>query len=183
MPVSEKIDPEAIYYLIYTYTSTAADIIDIADYMQSERFASHRGLIRAAEFVFCISLIQFSFSLTAVKERNMKLKGFYKLVDIMLATEAWSLVLSLFTQVLPCLIIRIGILIIVKIKIQLSLYFFTFKNAVMIFLIIYRIIMVVYRKYKEERENMLYEMRFSNNSSYNNSNNKSNKINNNVPNK
>lgn len=155
MPVSKKIDPEAIYHLIYSYTSTAADIIDIADYMQSERYASYPGLIRVIEGVFCISLIQFSFSLTAVKQRNMKLKGLRKLIDIMLATEAWSLMLSLFTQVLPCLVIRIGILIIVRSRIQLSLYFFTFKNGVMMFLIIYRIILVVYRKYKNERDNSL----------------------------
>lgn len=150
MPISKRINPEAIYQQIFSYTSTAADIIDIADYMQSPRFSNHRTLIRFIELVFSVSLIQFSFTLTATKKRNHKLSGFFKLVDVIFSTEAWSHFLALFSQVIPCFIIRIMILVTVNVKIQLSIHFFTFKNAVMIFLLIYRIVVVVYRKYKEE---------------------------------
>ena len=135
LPVSKQLSPDAIYSQIYGYTSTAADVVDIADYMQSDRFSAHYTLVKGIQLVFVLSLHQFSFSLSATKQRNSALNnnaGLRKFVDIVFATEAWSLFLTLFTQAFPCFIIRVVILATVSDRVQLSLYFFAFKNGVMI---------------------------------------------------
>jgi hypothetical protein len=100
--------------------------------------------------VFILSLLQFSFSLSAKKERNLKLVGFKKAIDLIFATEAWTLVLLLLSQDLPCFIIRIYILTTLKAENEFSLLFFTIKNGLMIPLELIRIYIVIRKQLKKE---------------------------------
>ena len=75
MPPSKRMDKEAIYFQVYSFTTLSADVIEIAQYMQNEHVAQYYSLLKACQAVFGISLLQFCFSLAAVKQRNMKLTG------------------------------------------------------------------------------------------------------------
>jgi hypothetical protein len=156
LPMSKRMDREAIFNQISRFMSTAADIIDIADYFGREGIADSYSLTKGVEIVFSISVTQFVFSMQATKARNVKLtSGVRKFVDILFATEAWSLILSLVTQEIPCLVVRIIIIFTIDTLKQFAVYFFALKNLLMIILLVYRIIQVTHRVYAKEKNVLL----------------------------
>lgn len=148
---SKRMNEEAIYIQVAGFTTLSADVLEIAQYMQNEEVAKSKMLLTACQIMFGISLSQFCFSLGAVKQRNMSLTGFRRIVDLVLATEAWSLVLALVTQELPCFILRLLLLISIFEHQDFSLYFFLLKNFLMSLLLIYRVCVLTWRKLKSER--------------------------------
>lgn len=144
-------DDDAAYNQIAIFTSSAADTIEISNYMQDEYVIQTRGLLRSVQVIFGLSVTQFSFSLGAVKSRNLKRTGFLKFVDIVLSTEAWTLLISIFSQELPCLILRIILVISLKPTNEYSLYFFVLKNGLMTILLTYRVLVLIVRQYRKER--------------------------------
>ena len=142
MPPSKRMDKEDIYYQVYKFTTLSADVIEISQLMQDEDVAESYALMKACQLIFGISLLQFSFSPAAIKQRNMKLTGFRRIIDIFLATEAWSHTLSLFTQELPCFVLRVTLIYSIVSNLDYSLTFFALKNGLMIFLLIIRIFVV-----------------------------------------
>lgn len=150
MRPSKRMDKEAIYMQVANFTTLSADVIEIAQYMQNKEVADSYGLMKACQVIFSLSLVQFCFSLSAVKERNMNLSGFRKAVDVIFSTEAWSLLLALFTQELPCFVLRIILLVSITSRQDVSLYFFVLKNGLMSFLLLYRVGMLNWRMYQSE---------------------------------
>ena len=144
-------DKEAIYFQVYSFTTLSADVIEIAQYMQNEHVAQHYPMLKACQVIFGISLLQFAFSLAAVKQRNMKLTGFRRGLDIFFSTEAWAEALSLLSQELPCFIFRL-ILITSIISDDYILYFFALKNGLMSSLLIGRIISLCWRQSQAENK-------------------------------
>lgn len=151
MPPSARMDREAIYFQIASFTTLSADVLEIAQYMQNEQVAESTGLFRSCQVVFSISLLQFAFSLAAVKVRNMKLTGWRRLLDIILSTEAWSQLLALISQEIPCLVLRLILIFHVELSRDYSLIFFVLKNGLMVMLMTYRIIELCIRKIRAER--------------------------------
>ena len=102
-----------------------------------------------------MSLIQFSFSLAATKNRNFKLKGYKRYFDIMLCNEAWSQLLVMITHDLQCFIIRLILVVYYwhdeTIKTTPALVFFIIRNFFMIYLEIYRIIILFEEQIKKEK--------------------------------
>jgi hypothetical protein len=145
MPPSKRMDKEAIYFQVYSFTTLSADVIEIAQYLQNEHVAEHYSLLKACQAVFGISLLQFCFSLAAVKQRNMKLTGFRRGLDIFFSTEAWAEALSLLSQEMPCFVFRL-ILINSIIPSDYILSFFVLKNGLMTCLLIGRIISLCWRQ-------------------------------------
>ena len=161
MPSSKRLDKEARYLQVYSFTTLSADVIEISQYMQNEHVAQHFSLLKACQAVFGISLLQFSFSLAAVKQRNMKLTGFRRGIDIFFSTEAWAEALSLLTQEMPCFIFRL-ILITSKVPNDYILSFFVLKNGLMICLLIGRIISLCWAENKiqpskEQNKNLAFD--------------------------
>lgn len=151
MPPSVRMDREAIYFQIASFTTLSADVLEIAQYLQNEQVAKSAVLFRACEIVFGVSLLQFAFSLAAVKVRNMKLTGWRRLLDIILSTEAWSQLLALISQEIPCLVLRLILIFHVELSRDYSLVFFVLKNGLMVMLMTYRIIELCIRKIRAER--------------------------------
>jgi hypothetical protein len=147
MPQSKRLDKEARYFQVYTFTTLSADLIEISQLMQNEHVAHHYSSLKACEAVFGISLLQFSFSLAAVKHRNMKLTGIRRWIDIFFATEAWANALSLISQELPCFILRI-VLISTIISDDFILSFYALKNGLMSCLLVARIISLCWTENK-----------------------------------
>ena len=141
MPHSKRLDKEAKYFQVYSFTTLSADVIEISQLMQIEHVSQHYSLLKAGQAVFGISLLQFCFSLAAVKQRNMKLTGIRRWLDIFFSTEAWAEALSLLTQELPCFIFRL-ILITSIVPDDYILYFYALKNGLMSCLLIGRIIVL-----------------------------------------
>lgn len=153
LPISKTMSSEAVYSQTLGFTSAAADVIDIADYMQDSEISEVYFLLKAVQVVFGFSLIQFSFSIAATKKRNSELNGIRKILDLFFSTEAWSLVLLIFTQELPCLILRIIIYSSINTnRTGYAVYFFTVKNGLMIILLIYRIAFIIYKQLKKEKQ-------------------------------
>lgn len=151
MPPSVRMNREAIYFQIASFTSLSADVLEIAQYLQNEQVAKSAVLFRACEVVFGVSLLQFAFSLAAVKVRNMKLTGWRRLLDIIFSTEAWSQLLALCSQEIPCLVLRLILIFHVELSRDYSLIFFVLKNGLMVMLMTYRIIELCIRKIRAER--------------------------------
>ena len=147
MPYSKRLDKEARYLQVYSFTVLSADLIEISQLMQDEHVAHHYSYLKACEAVFGISLLQFSFFLAAVKQRNMKLTGIRRWIDIFFSTEAWAEALSLFSQELPCFILRV-ILINTIVPDDYILYFYALKNGLMTCLLIGRIITLCWAENK-----------------------------------
>jgi hypothetical protein len=152
MPTSKRMGKDAIYIQIAGFTSSAADVVDISYYMQVDEITKWFALMKTAQVVFGVSLTQFCFSLAAVKKRNLELVGFRKFIDILFSTEAWSLILTLFTQELPSFILRIILIETLVSNKDYALYFFVVKNATMIVLLSFRITQLCWHKYKSENK-------------------------------
>ena len=144
-------DHEALYNQIAVFTSSAADIVEMSNYMQNSEVTSSLGLIRAVQIVFGLSVCQFSFSLGAVKKRNLRLTGLCKLIDITLSVEAWALLLTVFTQELPSFILRLTLALSLTSNSDYSLYFFLIKNNLMTVLLIFRSFVLIRRQYDKEK--------------------------------
>jgi hypothetical protein len=147
MPSSKRLDKEAKYLQVYSFTTLSADLIEISQYMQNEHVAQHFSLLKACQAVFGISLLQFSFSLAAVKQRNINLTGIRRGLDIFFSTEAWVEALSLLSQEMPCFVFRL-ILINTIITNDYILYFYALKNGLMTCLLIGRIISLCWAESK-----------------------------------
>lgn len=152
MPTSIRLDKDAIYSQIAGFTSSTADVIDISMYMQNDAFAESYALMKAAQVVFGLSLTQFCFSSAAIKKRNLKLVGVRKFLDILVSTEAWSLLIVLFSQELPSYILRIILIQNAVTNTDYVLYFFVVKNGTMTVLLSFRIATLISRKYKYENK-------------------------------
>jgi hypothetical protein len=151
LPSSKRMNAENVYNQKYRYTATAADIIDLADYFQTDEVIKSYGLFTAVETVFVMSVLQFSFSMQATKKRNMKLTGWRRFIDILLSTEAWSLILSLLTQEVPSLLVRLIIIATNENLLKYSMYFFAIKNFLVSILLVYRIVVLTRSVYVEEK--------------------------------
>ena len=102
-----------------------------------------------------MSLIQFSFSLAATKKRNLNLTGFKNYINIIMSTEAWSLLFVLITQDLPCFILRIFLFEVLRNNSReeiFTLLFFTIRNAFMVGLAIHRIQLILKEQIKKENK-------------------------------
>jgi hypothetical protein len=99
--------------------------------------------------VFISSIIQFSFATAATKQRDQKTTGFAKFLDLIFSTEAWSLIMLLISQDLPCFIIRILILRSIN-EANYSLMFFAVKNGMMIFFELIRVYLAIRKQLKLE---------------------------------
>jgi hypothetical protein len=150
LPNSIKLSKDQIYQQISFLTSAAADIIDISDLMQNERIIESQHLMKLLQAAFILSIVQFSFSVAATQKRNSQLKGrFSNLINLIFSTEAWSLILAILSQELPCFIVRIFIINHFKSKISFSLYFFVIKNGLMVLLYFYRIVLLINQDYAD----------------------------------
>lgn len=152
LPYSIRMSHEAVYTQIADFTSSAADMIDIADYFDNSLITANVTMSRFLKFIFALNLTQFCFSLQGTKSRNTKLTGFLKLIDSLFVTEAWSQLLLLLTQELPCLIVRLIFIFSFEVGFDFSLYFFVFKNGLMCILLVYRTISLTYEVYADERK-------------------------------
>lgn len=150
LPQAERMDPHGIYTQVYAFTVLSADVIEIAQYMQNEDVAKSYALMKSCQIVFGLSLIQFCFSLAAVKKRNMRLKGFPRVIDIIFSTEAWSQLLGLFSQEMPCFVVRTILITSVLSNKEYSLFFFTLKNFLMMLLMTFRSISLCWKQVKSE---------------------------------
>lgn len=156
MTPSKRMSHEASYLQVASFTTLSADIIEIAQYMQNEQVAESPRILRACQIIFVISLSQFCFSPSAVKHRNGSLRGFRRVVDVVFATEAWSLLLALCTQELPCFILRFVLIFSVTDEQHrdISLYFFVLKNGLMSLLLIYRAVTISCKLFRADRKTM-----------------------------
>lgn len=140
---------ESKHSQVLAYISIAADMVDISSYIQDPSMDEYYSLVKSIEAVFGLSLIQFSFSLTAKKKRNKNLKGFRNFIDLLFATQAWAVLLQLVTQDFPSLIVRIFIIQMMT-ETKTNLFFFVLKNGLLVLLEIYRIIVVIRKQLRNE---------------------------------
>jgi hypothetical protein len=126
------------------YVSIACDIIDISRFIQNNNLDNHFKLVKAIQAVVFLNLVQFSFSIKATKKQNFQLTGLRKLVDLFFSTEAWSTLLQLITQDIPNLIIRLFVIRIIRS--DPVLVFFALKNALLVLIEIYSIVVMIRKK-------------------------------------
>jgi hypothetical protein len=151
LPNSSKLTNDRLYHQLSMLTSTAADVIDISDLMQDDAIIKNKFIIKLLQKVFFLSILQFSFSVAATKQKNKRLKrGFLKLVDSIFSTESWSLILAISTQELPCFIVRVILILNFETRLSFSLYFFAIKNGLMVVLYAYRSIVLVKQEYRND---------------------------------
>jgi hypothetical protein len=141
---------ESKHSQLLAYISIAADMVDISSYIQDSSLDDYYHLIKAVEGVLGLSLIQFSFSLTAKKKRNPNLKGFRNFIDLLFATQAWAVFLQLISQDFPSFIVRIFIIQMMN-ETKANLIFFVLKNGLLVLLEIYRIIVVIRKQLRNEK--------------------------------
>lgn len=77
-------------------------------------------------------------------------KGIRFIIDILLGSEVWSILLVLVTQDLPYLIVRLVIMFKLGINVNATLYFFVLKNITLCIIDIYRIKSIIIEMEKEK---------------------------------
>jgi hypothetical protein len=125
-------------YLLVCLISSAADVIDLVEYVNIDRIVKKIG-INTLYAITSISLIQFSVTLTATRKLNLNKTGFRLVLDIVLGSEIWSIFFVLLTQELPYLIVRLLIVSKLNINVTATLYFFILKNIALCILCVHRI--------------------------------------------
>ena len=129
-------------HLLVCLISSAADVIDLVEYVNIERIVKKIG-INTLYAITTISLMQFSLTLTATRKLNLDRTGFRLVLDIILGSEIWSITFVLFTQELPYLIIRLIIVSKLNIDVSATLYFFILKNIALSILCVHRITRII----------------------------------------
>ena len=125
-------------YLLVCLISSAADVIDLVEYVNVDRIVKKIG-IDTLYAITSISLIQFSLTLTATRKLNLNLTGFKLLLNIACATEIWAIFFIFLTQELPYLVVRLLIVSKLNINVTATLYFFTLKNIALCIICVHRI--------------------------------------------
>lgn len=157
LPHHKSIPREEKYLQTFTFTIAAADTIKIGDYMYSKHIKERRTIL-AIQIAFSLSLIQFCFSLVAVRKKHLDLVGLRALKDVVLSTESWSLILVIFTQELPSLVARVFLLMSANDKLSDMLLFFAIKNFLLIILFAYRSYDLIRVEYQQRRLRLINQV-------------------------
>jgi hypothetical protein len=141
-PTKTKLKKEALMNLLLAFITNATDIIDFFAYIDEDKVFLSTDLIVSILVFFSLSVVQFSFTLSAkldgldnVLERNVPTI----IKEAVFATEIWSVLIILLTQDLPFCIIRTIIIANYGVDKNYLLYFFVVKNYVLVIFELYLI--------------------------------------------
>ena len=135
--------------LLLVYMSLASDVIDLLSVIQEQAVMSNMNMVYAALTIYSWSLYQFTLNLVVLRRTSDS----ETLLDVQTAktrynnsksmhNELWNVLITLIMQDCPFFILRI--ICVVRFNVfNYSFLFFTFKNAILFALQIYRIIAIV----------------------------------------
>ncbi len=128
--------------LLLAFITNATDIIEFFAYVDEDKVEISKEVDIAILVFFSLSVVQFSFTLSAkidgldkVLERNVPTI----IKEAVFATELWSVLIILITQDLPFCIIRTYIIAAYGVAGDYLLYFFVVKNYVLVIFEVYLI--------------------------------------------
>jgi len=145
------------------YISIASDCMELFVLFEEEQVRKNRTITYAALIVWSLSLLQFTIALTATKmsrkrvatvdfEDNQNQKNL-SMRERLFRTEIWSLLISILLMDGPFLSLRLYCLIVFRI-LSYGILFFSFKNLLMIGLLIYRMVIVCGNEFTERDGDM-----------------------------
>ncbi|KAJ8319048.1 LOW QUALITY PROTEIN: hypothetical protein KUTeg_004139 [Tegillarca granosa] len=137
--------------LLFTFIGTGSDALEIFVVFEEAEVRSNATLCLVTLFVWSISLLQFLFVLTAVRDEN-KLDKTSSIWSIMLTTDIWSLLLTAVLHDLPYFFLRVYVLLSLQVY-SYGILFFTCKNLILIAAMIYRIEILCFHKNDYEEIN------------------------------
>ncbi|XP_069125070.1 transmembrane protein 26-like [Argopecten irradians] len=152
-----KVTRDQLSQLLFVYLGIASDIMELFVIFEEPQIREDRILTYASLAVWSVSLLQFTLTLTATKnarkgrgiaiapeeEPSKSYKDNRSLCSRIFQSEIWSLMVSISIMDLPFVTIRLYSLVRYRI-LSYGILFFTFKNLLMICLLIYRMIIVCY---------------------------------------
>ena len=135
--------------LLFVYFAIASDIMELSIFEIFDRLKMcdvSYGIVYAILAVWSASLLQFTFPLSAKKQKKtFARKRRDKICGWFYETEIWSLLLTVLLQDGPFLAVRIYCLINYELY-SYEIIFFTSKNALIILLQLYRVGAVLYTR-------------------------------------
>ena len=145
----------------------STDCADLLNYITLKEISDNRFVINIILLVFSISIIQFSFSLTSVKDVDIKnfstiewcsRSRFQKFTDICFGTEIWSILVVMFTQDLPFFVVRVLLVFYFHLFSDMNFLIYIIKNGVLLIVDLYRIYYIFINLKKKEITPKLFEV-------------------------
>ncbi|XP_033739731.1 transmembrane protein 26-like [Pecten maximus] len=157
-----KVTRDQLSQLLFVYLGIASDIMELFVIFEEPVIREDRILTYATLGVWSVSLLQFTLTLTATKNarkgrgvaiapEDAPIKDNRSLCSRIFQSEIWSLMVSISIMDLPFVTIRLYALVRYRI-LTYGILFFTFKNLLMIFLLIYRMIIVCYNMSHDNKD-------------------------------
>lgn len=152
-----KVTRNQLSQLLFVYLGIASDIMELFVIFEEPEIRQDRILTYVTLGVWSVSLLQFSITLTATKHAR-KSRGVAiaeeeededpsrdkrSLCARIFQSEIWSLIVSITIMDIPFVTVRLYALVRYRI-LTYGILFFTSKNLLMIFLVIYRLFIVCY---------------------------------------
>ena len=139
--------------LLFVYFAIASDIMELGVFEifdKTEMCTVADGIVYAILVVWSVSMVQFAFPLSATGKRKLTNRRLiHKYCGWYFETEIWSLLLSVMVQDFPFFVIRLFCLVNYAMY-SYDIIFFTVKNALVIGLQTYRIVVVLRRRQGED---------------------------------
>lgn len=164
MPKGE-VSHDQLSQLLFVYIGIASDIMELFILFNESYVIQDEILTYTILSAWSFSLMQFTLVLTATKMAKTRAVGVAPLSDNSESdekddrsckcceTEVWSILTAVCMQDAPFLAIRLYVMIKNR-TLTYSILFFTFKNALILGMQFYRLIVVICNHYNSGRENM-----------------------------
>ena len=145
MPIQNLVRDDHIQ-LIMTLLIACTDCVEFFRYTFMEEIQGNLFAVISILLVFSTSILQFSVTFTAVREKakgTSELTKFQKFLDQFFGTELWSIALTMITQDIPYLISRIVLVAAFGIISDMTIFLFIIKNCMLVYFDIYRIFYII----------------------------------------
>jgi hypothetical protein len=132
----------------------STDCADLLNYITLKEIRENMFVTIAILLVFSINIIQFSFSLTSVKDVDpeidwCKRSRLQKFIDIVFGTEIWSILVIMFTQDLPFFLVRVLLVFNFHLFSDMNFLIYIIKNGVLLIIDLYRIF-YIFKNFKKK---------------------------------
>ena len=132
----------------------SADCADFFTYTDADEVKLIPSVVTGVLFVFSLSIVQFSVTLTATRkcrENRNELTKFQKFLDIFLGTELWSIFFVMITQDIPFLLIRLVLVFRYNVLSDSIIFFFIIKNCILVYFDIYRSYFIIRDYFRNQK--------------------------------
>jgi hypothetical protein len=143
-------------YTVILLLIGSADCGDLLNFITLKELKDNDKATFCVLLVFSVSIVQFSVVFSSTREaRNYReLSKFQKIIEICFCTEIWSILLSLISQEIPFLFLRLSIVLSFELFSDMTFLIYIIKNITFVIVDLIRIYKIV-KEFKANKRDVV----------------------------